>query len=158
MALLLTKLYPMIRHCMALLLQDTLCLLVPYQFQLEPLEEFDPLADFDKKDSDDVWFARPQLCLRAACATQVKYKTRLPPCRFRWCSSAHLNQSPSPQTAACRELVFPCCTSEWPPRFQRFVPTQWNFFQQCPADAVLPQREPQRELSGSQHNSICFVL
>jgi hypothetical protein len=28
---------------------------------MEPLEDFDPLTDFDMTGGDDVWFARPQL-------------------------------------------------------------------------------------------------
>ena len=55
-----------IRYCkvaffLTLLLQDTLCLVAPYPFRLEPLEEFDPLSDFDMTGGDDVWFVRPQL-------------------------------------------------------------------------------------------------
>ena len=42
-------------------MQDTLCLVAPYPFRLEPLEDFDPLTDFDMTGGDDVWFARPQL-------------------------------------------------------------------------------------------------
>jgi hypothetical protein len=42
-------------------LQDTLCLIAPYPFRLEPLDEFDPLSDFDMTGGDDVWFARRQL-------------------------------------------------------------------------------------------------
>ena len=30
-------------------------------FRMEPLEDFDPLTDFDMTGGDDVWFARPQL-------------------------------------------------------------------------------------------------
>ncbi len=41
--------------------QDTLCLVAPYPFRTEPLEDFDPLTDFDMACGDDVWFARPQL-------------------------------------------------------------------------------------------------
>ena len=42
-------------------LQDTLCLVALYPFRLEPLQDFDPLTDFDMTGGDDVWFARPQL-------------------------------------------------------------------------------------------------
>ena len=42
-------------------MQDTLCLVAPYLFRLEPLADFDPLTDFDMTGGDDVWFARPQL-------------------------------------------------------------------------------------------------
>ena len=38
-----------------------MCLVAPYPFRLEPLEDFDPLVDFDMTGGDDVWFARPQL-------------------------------------------------------------------------------------------------
>ena len=41
--------------------QDTLALVAPYPFRMEPLEDFDPLTDFDMTGGDDVWFARPQL-------------------------------------------------------------------------------------------------
>ena len=46
---------------LATFIQDTLCLVAPYPFRLEPLEDFDPLTDFDMTGGDDVWFARPQL-------------------------------------------------------------------------------------------------
>ncbi len=39
--------------------QDTLCLVAPYPFRMEQLEDFDPLTDFDMTGGDDVWFARP---------------------------------------------------------------------------------------------------
>jgi hypothetical protein len=39
-------------------LQDTLRLVAPYPFRLEPLDEFDPLSDFDMTGGDDIWFAR----------------------------------------------------------------------------------------------------
>ena len=38
-----------------------MCLVAPYPFHLEPLEDFDPLTDFEMTGGDDVWFARPQL-------------------------------------------------------------------------------------------------
>ena len=38
-----------------------MCLVAPYPFRLEPLEEFDLLSDFDMTGGDDVWFARQQL-------------------------------------------------------------------------------------------------
>ena len=41
-------------------MQDTLCLVAPYPFRVEPLEDFDPLSDFDMTGNDDVWYARPQ--------------------------------------------------------------------------------------------------
>jgi hypothetical protein len=42
-------------------LQDTLCLVAPYPFRLEPLEDFVPLFDSDMTGGDDVWFARSHL-------------------------------------------------------------------------------------------------
>ncbi len=48
-------------HLIPFFLQDTLCLVAPYPFRLEPLEDFDPLVDFDMTGGNDVWFARPQL-------------------------------------------------------------------------------------------------
>ena len=46
---------------MTVVWQDTLALVAPYPFRVEPLEDFDPLTDFDMTGGDDVWFARPQL-------------------------------------------------------------------------------------------------
>ena len=46
---------------LTLLVQDTLCLVAPYPFRLEPLEEFDPLSDLDMTGGDDIWYARQQL-------------------------------------------------------------------------------------------------
>ena len=46
---------------LATFMQDTSCLVTPYPFRLEPLEDFDPLTDFDMTGGDDVWFARPLL-------------------------------------------------------------------------------------------------
>jgi hypothetical protein len=34
-------------------LQDTLCLVAAYLFHLEPLEDFDPLTDFDMSGGND---------------------------------------------------------------------------------------------------------
>ena len=49
-------------HLFRLLLwQDTLCLVAQYPFRMEPLEDFDPLTDFDMTGGNDVWFTRPQL-------------------------------------------------------------------------------------------------
>ena len=46
---------------LATFMQDTLCLVAPYPFRLEPLDDFDPLTDFDMTGGDDVWFDQPQL-------------------------------------------------------------------------------------------------
>ncbi len=51
-------------------LQDTLCLIAPYLFHLEPLEDLDQLTDFDMTGDDDVWFAQSQLfCVCSLCPT-----------------------------------------------------------------------------------------
>ena len=39
----------------------SVCLVAPYSFRLEPLDEFDPVSDFDITGGGDVWYARPQL-------------------------------------------------------------------------------------------------
>ncbi len=42
---------------LATFMQDTMCLVTPYPFRLEPFEDFDLLTDFDMTGGDDVWFA-----------------------------------------------------------------------------------------------------
>jgi hypothetical protein len=37
------------------------CLVAPYPFRVEPLEDFDHVADMDITGGGDVWYARPQL-------------------------------------------------------------------------------------------------
>ena len=44
-----------------LLAQDCVCVVDPYPFRIEPLEDFDPIADFDVTGGGDVWYARPLL-------------------------------------------------------------------------------------------------
>ncbi len=60
--------------------QDTLCLVAQYPFRMEPLEDFDPLTDFDMMGGDDVWFARPQLFFSCSLCptgqTENKYSHR----------------------------------------------------------------------------------
>jgi hypothetical protein len=52
--------YPELAPCLNLMLPDTLCLVAQYPFLLEPLEEFDPLSDFDMTGGDDVCYALQQ--------------------------------------------------------------------------------------------------
>ncbi len=65
----------------------------------------------------------------AACAPLARRRTSTLTGNSLSFSSAHLNLSLSLQTAACRRMVFPCCTIELPPSFQPFMswqgPTQW---------------------------------
>jgi hypothetical protein len=44
-----------------LLVQDCVCVVAPYPFRIEPLEDFDPIGDLDVTGGGDVWFARPLL-------------------------------------------------------------------------------------------------
>jgi hypothetical protein len=91
---------------------------------------------------------------RVAYAPLVKWRTRPPAERFRWFSSAHLNQSLSAQTAQSQLHA-----EEWhshavpagclPASNTLRLPSGKRSWQ-CPADAVLPQREQ------SQHNSALF--
>jgi hypothetical protein len=57
-----------------------LCLVAPSPFGMEPLEDFDPLTDFDMTCGDDVWFARPQLFFSCSLCptgqTENKYSHR----------------------------------------------------------------------------------
>jgi hypothetical protein len=49
-----------IKHMM-LLVQDCVCVVAPYPFRIEPLEDFDPIGDLDVTGGGDVWYARPLL-------------------------------------------------------------------------------------------------
>ena len=88
---------------------------------------------------------------RAACAPLARRRTSPPTGRFLWCSSAHLNQSLSLQTVACRRMVFPCCTSGLPPSFQPFM--------SAPVENVLG-RVPMIPcfLRGNTNNTIPYSL
>jgi hypothetical protein len=46
---------------MTLLVQDCVCVVAPYPFRIEPLEDFDPIGDLDVTGVGDVWYARPLL-------------------------------------------------------------------------------------------------
>jgi hypothetical protein len=46
---------------MMLLVQDCVCVIAPYPFRIEPLEDFDPIGDLDVTGGGDVWYARPLL-------------------------------------------------------------------------------------------------
>ena len=43
------------------LAQDCVCLIAPFPFNIQPVEEFDPSADFDVTGEGNVLYARPQL-------------------------------------------------------------------------------------------------
>jgi hypothetical protein len=40
------------------------CVVAPYPFRIEPLEDFDPIRDLDVTGGGDVWYARPLLLWR----------------------------------------------------------------------------------------------
>jgi hypothetical protein len=46
---------------MMLLVQDCVCVIAPYPFRIEQLEDFDPPGDLDVTRGGDVWYARPLL-------------------------------------------------------------------------------------------------
>ena len=46
---------------MLLLVQDCVCVVAPYPFRIEPLEDFDPIGDLDVTGGGDLWYARPLL-------------------------------------------------------------------------------------------------
>jgi hypothetical protein len=46
---------------MMLLVRDCVCVVAPYPFRIEPLEEFDPIGSLDVTGWGDVWYARPLL-------------------------------------------------------------------------------------------------
>jgi hypothetical protein len=48
------------------------CLVAPYPFGNEPLDEFDVTRDFDITDAGEVWYARPQLFFKCTlCPTGI---------------------------------------------------------------------------------------
>ena len=44
--------------------QDCVCLVAPYPYRLQPLEDFDPIGDLDISCGGDLWYARPLLFFR----------------------------------------------------------------------------------------------
>ncbi len=46
---------------MMLLVQDCICVVAPYPFRIEPLEDFDPIGNSDVTGGGDVWYVRPLL-------------------------------------------------------------------------------------------------
>jgi hypothetical protein len=44
---------------MMLLVQDCVCVVAPYPFRIELLEDFDPIVDLDVTGGGDVWYAWP---------------------------------------------------------------------------------------------------
>ena len=46
---------------MLLPVQDCVCVVAPYPFRIEPLEDFDPMGDLDVTGRGDLWYARPLL-------------------------------------------------------------------------------------------------
>jgi hypothetical protein len=44
---------------MMLLVQDCVCVVAPYPFRIELLEDFDPIEDLDVTGGGDVCYARP---------------------------------------------------------------------------------------------------
>ncbi len=109
-------------------LQDTLCLVAPYPFRLEPLEDFDPLVDFDMTGVMMFGLQGHSYFSHAAYAPLDVRKTSLSIGRFRWWSSTHLNQYLSPQTVSCRGEVSPWFTSGRPASFQHSMSALWNSF------------------------------
>jgi hypothetical protein len=47
-------------------MQDCVCLVAPYPFRIEPIDEFNVTRDFDITGAGDVWYARPQLFFRCS--------------------------------------------------------------------------------------------
>jgi len=84
------------------LAQDCVCLIAPFPFNVQPVEEFDPSADFDVTGEGNVWYARPQLFF--SCSSPVLYadvaskRIVLPTLNCPWYSSVPLNQSTWHQT------------------------------------------------------------
>ena len=52
---------PDFSDCLLFFVKDCVCLVAPYPFRVELLEEYDPVGDFDVTGGGDVWYARPLL-------------------------------------------------------------------------------------------------
>ena len=46
---------------MMLFVQDCVCVVAPYPFRIEPLEDIDPIGDLDVTGGGDLWYARSLL-------------------------------------------------------------------------------------------------
>ena len=58
-------------------LQDCVCLVAPYPFRDEPLDEFNVTRDFDITGAGEVWYARPQLFFKCTlCPTGAMENTQ----------------------------------------------------------------------------------
>jgi hypothetical protein len=61
-------------------MQDCVCLVAPYPFRSEPLDEFNVTRDFEITGAGEVWYARPQfffqctLCPTGAMGDSATYK------------------------------------------------------------------------------------
>ena len=53
--------YVMFMFDSILVAQDCVCLIAPFPFNIQPVEEFDPSADFDITGEGDLWYAQPEL-------------------------------------------------------------------------------------------------
>ncbi len=88
-----------------LCVQDCVCLVAPYPFRNEPLDEFNVTRDFDITGAGEVWYES------AHCVPLVQWNILKGTRSFHSYSSAPLSQSAWPQTAVCSRRAFPCCTS-----------------------------------------------
>jgi hypothetical protein len=62
-----------------LLVQDCICVVAPYPFRIEPLEDFDSIGDLDVTGGVDVWYARiPREDPKGSCSG---FKTRQRDCK-----------------------------------------------------------------------------
>ena len=78
------------RHCV----QDCVCLVAPYPYRLQQLEDFDPIGDLDISGSGDLWYARPLLFFRCTlCPTGKMGDARTHTRKFHCFFSAHMSQS-----------------------------------------------------------------
>ena len=83
------------------LAQDFVCLIAPFPFNIQPVEDFDPSADFNVTGEENVWYARPQLFFSQSPVLYADVATKrivLPTRNCPWYSSVPLNQSTCHQT------------------------------------------------------------
>ena len=115
-----------------------------------PLQDFDPLTDFDMTGSDDVWFARPQLFFSCSlCPTgQMEDKASHMEVSLVFFSTFE-PISLTPDSCMQRNgipMLYELAASQLPTRLPCGKRSR-----QCSADSMLPQREP------SQHCSSFFA-